>query len=232
VAWVNTIRLGYAKIYRNPDVPNVAIGVGGMAICADGANGQTGGRPAYGPPETRPLDYLSNAGHPRDWYGVVADADGNPVVQGKGDPCPGAYVSTTALADKSRPAHDPRRYVDAAGVPFLVIPVHPQFGIRLGNLAMVFRPSTGDSSAAIVADIGPGWRFGEGSIRLAKNLKVPSDPKSGGVAHGIVYVMFDDASVRWDEGLNFYRQADEAFKKAGGFTMLKEALPEFDWGKF
>jgi hypothetical protein len=97
---------------------------------------------------------------------------------------------------------------------------------------MALRPSTGDSSAAVVADLGPMNHFGEGSIRLAKNLKVDPDPRSGGVAHGIVYALFDDVLLYWAEGMDFTEAADEAFKAAGGFSMLRRALPAFDWGKF
>src|ERR1700751_313111 len=68
----------------------------------DGANGQFGQPPCYAP-ESFPgktLDVLANAGRPGNWFGVVTDTgrvDGTPVVQGAQDPCPGAYVSATAL---------------------------------------------------------------------------------------------------------------------------------------
>ena len=58
----------------------------GMAIDADGANGQTGGVPVYAPQgfTPGPLDFLANAGGPGNWFGVVTDTgeeDGTPVKQ-------------------------------------------------------------------------------------------------------------------------------------------------------
>jgi hypothetical protein len=45
----------------------------GMAIDADGANGQTGGVPVYAPKgfTPAPLDFLANAGGPGNWFGVA-----------------------------------------------------------------------------------------------------------------------------------------------------------------
>src|SRR4051795_6503541 len=68
----------------------------GATLDGDGANGQGGEAPCYAPSGWgHTLDVIGNAGGPGDWYGVVTDSgdeDGNPVVQGKNDPCPGAYV--------------------------------------------------------------------------------------------------------------------------------------------
>ena len=57
----------------------------GMAIDADGS-------PNAYCPDNKGLDYTANAGHPAangepaDWFGVVVDAQKNPVVQKAGDP--------------------------------------------------------------------------------------------------------------------------------------------------
>src|SRR6267154_6379532 len=74
----------------------------GAQLDGDGANGQFGEPPCYAPKSYagKTLDVLANAGGPGNWFGVVTDTgeeDGHPVVQGSGDPCPGAFVSATSL---------------------------------------------------------------------------------------------------------------------------------------
>ena len=81
----------------------------GMTIDADGANGHDGsGRAAYGPPGTDPLDYLANAGHEGNWWGIVTVA-GRPVVQHAGNPAPGYYISTTSYQREGYAITDPAR---------------------------------------------------------------------------------------------------------------------------
>jgi ribosome modulation factor len=88
----------------------------GLQVDADGAPD------AYHPISARGRDNLGNAGRPGNWYGIVCGPDGQPVVQGPGDPCPGYYVSPTSLADKRLPASNPMRYVDAGKVPIQNLP--------------------------------------------------------------------------------------------------------------
>ena len=161
----------------------------GLAIDADGAPR------AYGPPGKPALDFLDNAGSAQTgWYGVVVDGDGNPVEQGPDDPAPGFYVSPTALCDPSRRPEDPRRYVDSSAVPYVSIPRELRAqGVRLGDLAWVcYRAGTpGERHCeAIVADVGPRGRYGEGSIALAEALGIPSSPKRGGVDSGVAFAIF------------------------------------------
>jgi hypothetical protein len=155
---------------------------GDLDIDADGAYR------AYHPDNHSGLDDLRNA---RDgqggWCGVVT-AHGKPVVQGAQDPAPGFYVSTTSLslphADGTpRAAADPRRYVDAESVPFIVVPpIIPQSvrGIVLGCKARITDTRTGKSVDCVVADVGPRTRDGEASIAAAKVLGIPSSARSGG----------------------------------------------------
>ena len=179
------------------------------------------------------LDYLANAGHPGNWWGIVTDNGrpyGNPVVQGKGSPYPGYYISETSLQDSRRPAKDTARYVNSETVPFIVLPIRPSLGAKLGDLAMVFRPSTGDSSFAIYADVGPSNQVGEGSMALADNLQVNSDPKRGGVSGGIVTLLFKGVNIGWPRpNRELLIEANNAFKTWGGFAKLRRALPEIDW---
>src|ERR1019366_5819990 len=86
----------------------------GMTIDADGA-------PNAYHPDNSGLDDLTNAGTPGNWEGLAKDRNGEPFVQGPGDPFPGYYVSSTALADRTRPVRDPLRYVDASNIPYVVL---------------------------------------------------------------------------------------------------------------
>src|SRR5262249_13386653 len=136
----------------------------GLAVDADGSP------KAYHPdgPNAGALDYTVNAGRPGNWFGVVThngQRDGEPVIQGPGDPAPGFYVSPTSLQDPGRPPHDPLRYVDASTVPYLALPpeMMRQGEMRLGDLAIVVNCARRIASAAIFADVGPRGRLGEGS---------------------------------------------------------------------
>jgi hypothetical protein len=157
----------------------------GMTIDADGAPN------AYHPDNTG-LDDLANAGTPGRWEGLAKDADGEPIIQGPNDPFPGYYVSATALADRSKPANDPTRYVDASKIPFVVLPggMARQLGARPGDFAAVFNQRNGKSSYAIFGDVGPYDRIGEGSMALAENLGIRSDARNGGARRGILYLVF------------------------------------------
>jgi Fungal chitosanase of glycosyl hydrolase group 75 len=157
----------------------------GMTIDADGAPN------AYHPDNTG-LDDLANAGTPGRWEGLAKDADGDPIIQGPNDPFPGYYVSATALADRSKPANDPARYVDASKIPFVVLPggMARQLGARPGDFAAVFNQRNGKSSYAIFGDVGPYDRIGEGSVALAENLGIRSDARNGGARRGILYLVF------------------------------------------
>jgi hypothetical protein len=140
----------------------------GMKIDADGSPR------AYGPAGTDPLDYLGNAGGPGRWYGIATDAAGNPLVQGSSDPAPGYYVSTTAMNIPGFEKGDPRRYLDAERVPYVAAP--PELlsaaGAAMGDLCFV--TYNGAQSWAVLGEVGPRRKIGEGSIALAVALGIPS----------------------------------------------------------
>ena len=147
-----------------------------MSIDADGSPH------AYNPQDTG-LDYLANAGRNGNWWGLATDARGNPLIQGAQDPAPGYYVSTTSLTNAGFSNSDPRRYVNSETVAYIAIPpVLQNYGARLGAIALVTNTNNGITSEAIVADIGPANEIGEGSIMLADNLGIPSNPRTGGIA--------------------------------------------------
>jgi hypothetical protein len=151
---------------------------------------------AYHPDGHSGLDFTANAGRPGNWYGLVTDNEslsGKPVIQGPTDPAPGYYVSYTSLQDTSKARTDPRRYVDSETIPYIVLPgtiIHQAGEPKLGDLAAVFNERNGKLSSAIVADIGPNRRLGEGSIALATRLGLPSNPRGPGIKSGIAIVVF------------------------------------------
>ena len=187
----------------------------GAQLDGDGANGQFGGDPCYAPKSYagKTLDALANAGGPGNWFGVVTDTgerDGTPIVQGAGDPCPGAYLSATSLHllgpdGKSLPKSSPFRYVDSATVPFIVVPptiIRGVAGVVLGCRATVTNTKNGKSVDAVVADVGPSNKIGEVSLACANAIGIPAGDgathpaNSGGVdEHIIHYQLFPDVAA-------------------------------------
>lgn len=158
----------------------------GMAIDADGA-------PDTYHPDDIGEDFLAYAGRPGNWGALVTDSgrrDGIPIIQGPDHPNPGYYISTTSLEDKTRPRTDPARFVNSKEIPYIVLPVGRRGGAKLGDFSVVVNRKNGNISYAIFADLGPKHKIGEGSIAIARSLGINSNPKFGGVANGIVYVIF------------------------------------------
>ncbi len=176
-------RIGYSDIYTLQDDDSAFFYEAGLMIDADG------GYHAYHPDNKSGLDYLGNAGKPGNWWALVTDngkPSGSPVIQKDSDPAPGFYISTTSLEDPSVDSKDPRRYVNAEAINFFVLPGRSALGTKLGDLGVIIRPATGAYDYAIYADVGPANKIGEGSIALASALGIPSSPKTGGTAHGII----------------------------------------------
>lgn len=128
-----------------------------------------------------PLDNLANAGNGSKWWGIETDAQGKPVVQGAADPYPGYYVSTTALTWPGRSG--PARYVDSTQISYVALPpVFKELGAKLGDLVYVYSDKTKVGRFAIWADIGPKSKLGEGSLQLARALRVEKSAlRSGGL---------------------------------------------------
>ncbi len=177
----------------------------GATIDGDGASGQSSGPPCYAPASYagQTLDILANAGGPGNWYGVVTDKSGTPILQGPDDPCPGAYVSATSLRllnDNGTllPAFSPFAYVDSATVPFMVVPpmiIRGVAGIVMGCRCVVTNTRNGRSVEGVVADGGPSNHLGEISVACAKAIGVPIGlkyPANGGGAPSptIVYHLY------------------------------------------
>jgi hypothetical protein len=155
----------------------------GMAVDADGAYR------AYHPNNRMGLDSIKHAGHPGNWWALATDSgrpSGRPVVQGKNDPAPGFYVSMTSLFDPNiTDESNPRRFVDAVAVPYIVLPPEGFKYAKLGDFATAVNLQNGKVGHAIIADeSGPELPMGEGSIALARVLGIDPNPRSGGVEKG------------------------------------------------
>jgi hypothetical protein len=161
----------------------------GMTIDCDGAP------KAYHRDSSQALHDLANAGHPGNWWALVTK-DGHPIVQTAEDPAPGYYVSMTSLQDRRYKASDPRHYVDASQIPYIALPksVVAAGKVRLGDVAVVVNQANEKRVFAIVADVGPRDKLGEGSIYLANQLRDHPDlspgAKGGSFPKQIVYVIF------------------------------------------
>ena len=221
---VKLARIGYSDIYSFQEDATAFAFEAGMEIDADGAY------TAYNPDNKSGLDYLANAGHPGNWFGVVTDdgnKTGNPVVQNANDPAPGFYVSATSLQDKTQPRTSPLRYVDAASIPYIVLPTAGRFGAQLGDLCLVHNPQNGNISGGVFADSGPAGKIGEASVAMATAVGVPSSAKNGGQGHGLVYMVFPKSGKGWPLTNDVIQDAvTNLFNTWGGLDRLKILLPD------
>lgn len=135
---------------------------------------------AYGPPGSHALDYLYNAhaqgriNAPVVGYMTEDQAPHKPIVQGPHDPAPGYYVSQTAYEDESiENEHDPRRYVDATRINYVVLGKKARrMGARLGDFVAVYSRRTHRAVFGIVGDDG-NPSGDEGSLHLLQALGYP-----------------------------------------------------------
>jgi Fungal chitosanase of glycosyl hydrolase group 75 len=220
-------RIGYSDIYTLKSSDTTFFYQSGMEIDADG------GYHAYHPDGKSGLDLLGNAGGPSNWWALVTDTgkpNGKPVIQKDADPAPGFYISTTSLEDTSCNRKDPHRYVNAERINFIVLPGGLNLGAKLGDFAVALRPATGAYDYAVYADVGPRQKLGEASIALAGALGIDSNPRTGGVAHGILYFVFPGSAKQWplsQAGIDQYGAA--LFAKWGGVDRAKECFPAVNW---
>jgi hypothetical protein len=195
-----------------------------MAVDADGAFR------AYHPNNGMGLDSIEHAGHPGNWWALATDTGtprGRPVLQGKNDPAPGFYVSMTSLFDASiTDEHNPRRFVDAMNIPYVVLPPEGFKYANLGDFATVVNLRNGKLEGAIIADeSAPELQMGEGSIALARALGIDSDPRSGGVEKGIFYVIYRNSGNGKPRSLDEIISTSQAyFKRWGAFPTLRGCL--------
>lgn len=189
--------MGFA--YRVVSGPRVILLSAGFVLMGAHASAQEGATPhsfelmthrmdvdvdgaprAYGPPGSHALDYLQNAHRggrlsaPIVGYMTESAPPHRPIVQGPNDPAPGFYVSQTAYADDSIENEcDPRRYVDATAISYVVLgKAARRMGARLGDFVAVYSRRTHRSAFAIVGDDG-NPSGDEGSLHLLQALGYP-----------------------------------------------------------
>jgi len=218
------LRIGTTNIYHLKENQSVFFFEAKMQINADGAP------KAYHKDTNLGLDHLANAGSEGNWWGIVTDtgnADGKPILQGKGDPAPGFYVSGTALQDSTKSNEDQKRYVNSEAIPFYVLPKNIPIPMKIGDFGYVVNRSNNTSSGCIFADVGPKGSLGEGSIALAKAIGIQCDPRSEGSEETYVYVIFSNTSLGWPLDPKFIAEHAKAlFAQWGGMPRLQQVLPK------
>lgn len=151
---------------------------------------------AYGPPGKPTLDILLNAHYlnraDKEIVGYLTDGHGRPILQGPHDPFPGYYISQTAFADiQNQNERDPRRYVDARNINYVVRGDAAQRrGVRVGDFVSVYSRRTRKSVFAIVGDTG-NPTGDEGSLHLLQDLGYPfHDGKNKSVEKPEIVIRF------------------------------------------
>lgn len=174
---------------------------------------------AYGPAGMKTLDTPRDAHYRgRPWAKIVGymTEHGKPVVQGPGDPAPGYYVSQTTFEDESRPEHDPRRYVDATRINYVVLGDEAERrGAKIGDFVAVKSERTGKCAFGIVGDSG-NPSGDEGSLHLLQALGYPfHDGRDEAVEESEIVVRFYPGSNAKGEFFREQRLLDLAAKKRG-----------------
>lgn len=163
-------------------------------IDADGANGQNGGKPAY-MVWNKGSEHLANGGmgmrgskvvFTQAWGRTIAiwDSTGQPVE------FPGQIIaSKTSYHYRGMNLNDPKAYVDSDTVSYAVVPpviIRRTLGAVMGCRVRATNMKNGKVSEGIIADAGPTNKIGEVSIQMARELGVPSSPRSGGTNDPII----------------------------------------------
>lgn len=112
---------------------------------------------------------------------IPATHDGYPCLRGTESRYPGYFLAATTLTQESKVRPDgcaPGRYIDAAEIPFFVLPGGNFGHIQIGDIAIGLYKSGKTERVAygITADAGPIEQFGEGSIAFNRILLGKSEP--------------------------------------------------------
>lgn len=128
------------------------------------------------------LTYLSNA---------CIDCDGSD--NRHNDPC---WQYQTTLQSLGKP-------IDAESVPYIVVPpalILSIPGIILGCLAIITNTKTKQTTACVVADVGPRRKLGELSCEAARRIGLSGNPNSGGTSDFIIqYEIYPDVPASIDQ---------------------------------
>jgi len=167
----------------------------GLTVDADGAPKAYGPRGLAGT-----LDNLGNAGHDGDWWGLVTDKHGNPIVQNgvaPQQPCLGFYISQTSLINNVLPETDVRRFVNADTIPYIALPpAHfTSTHLKIGDQALLINANNGKYCFAIFADTKKEPNLGEISICASRLLGGPTDARNGSLPQGIIKLVFPGSGI-------------------------------------
>lgn len=142
---------------------------------------------------TSPVTVYGKSGLVYFTSGMSIDCDGQP-----GSKC--NPTSDPTFQPQTAFKQSDGQYLKAEELPFAVLPLsgagiwnYRDQGIEGGDLvAMAY----GDKHVfGVVGDLGPADRIGEGSYAAAEALGINPDPRVGGVASGVTYVVFPGVRV-------------------------------------
>ncbi|WP_216587916.1 glycoside hydrolase family 75 protein [Streptomyces brasiliscabiei] len=120
------------------------------------------------------------------------DCDGRPSTHCNRDTDPWFQPATSFLQSDGR-------YLSSETLPFIVVPVASRVwdyrvhGIKGGSVAAVIHKDR--VQYAVVGDTGPQNIIGEASYATAEALGIRPDPRTGGTASGVTYIVFEDSRV-------------------------------------
>ncbi len=164
---------------------------------------------------------------------VVVYVNGAPYIQQEGQ-FKGYYVSETSLENPAMPEIDPARYLDATKIPYVVLPEGLFPDVDLGDLVVVYDPTTEKYAFAIYGDEGPDSESGEASLATLQRLGLPAiDGKSspGETRDDLLYLVFPKSAWRWNQSHQWPldprlidRAANREFRKWGGVKRIHLAL--------
>jgi hypothetical protein len=203
-------------------------------------------KPNACPDRGRGIDCLAAAGYPDgSWWQTVLVADpadpDRPAVQTDG-PYKGYFVSMTSLRNTHRAGTaDPASYVDAARVPYLVLPapIYRTDGMgEMGDIGWAVNLDNGRSTPFVIADEGPVEQFGEASVAFWQALggAAPNPRNGDGLPDGrVAYVVFPgsgrSADVGWPiDTTALAREAQTRLAALGGPAMLRACATAADRG--
>ncbi|MEE1761651.1 MULTISPECIES: glycoside hydrolase family 75 protein [unclassified Streptomyces] len=120
------------------------------------------------------------------------DCDGRPSPRCNRETDPWFQPATSFLQSDGR-------HLRSESLPFVVVPAASRVwdyrvhGIKGGSVAAVVH---GDRvEYAVVGDTGPRNIIGEASYATAEALGIRPDPRTGGTASGVTYIVFEDSEV-------------------------------------
>lgn len=102
------------------------------------------------------------------------------------------------------------RFLNADSIPYIVVPPQIIRAVRpivLGCMAVAINLCNGLSSTAIVGDVGPVGKLGEGSCELAARVGLRRDPNHGGTQEAIIMYMLWPGARAVVDGMVYDLQA-------------------------